>query len=74
VTEEELVRYSSSVGAYLACRPGITGLWQVSGRSTVTYDKRVACDTFYALNWSMALDAKILIVTIPSLLLSDNAY
>jgi exopolysaccharide production protein ExoY len=74
VTEEELVRYSSSAGAYLACRPGITGLWQVSGRSTTTYNKRVACDTFYASNWSMALDAKILIVTIPSVLLSDNAY
>jgi exopolysaccharide production protein ExoY len=74
VTDEELVRYSGSVGAYLACRPGITGLWQVSGRSTATYNKRVACDTFYARNWSMALDAKILIVTIPSLLLSDNAY
>jgi exopolysaccharide production protein ExoY len=74
VTEEELVRYSSSVGAYLACRPGITGLWQVSGRSTATYNKRIACDTFYARNWSMALDAKILIVTIPSVLLLDNAY
>jgi exopolysaccharide production protein ExoY len=74
VTEEELVRYSSSVGAYLACRPGITGLWQVSGRSNATYNRRVACDTFYAHNWSMVLDAKILIVTIPSLLLSDNAY
>jgi exopolysaccharide production protein ExoY len=74
VTEEELVRYSSSVGAYLACRPGITGLWQVSGRSTTTYNKRIACDMFYARNWSMALDAKILIVTLPSLLLSDSAY
>ena len=74
VTEEELVRYSSSVGAYLACRPGITGLWQISGRSTTTYSKRVACDTFYACNWSIALDAKILIVTIPSLLFSDSAY
>ena len=74
VTEEELVRYSDSVGAYLACRPGITGLWQVSGRSTTTYCKRVACDTFYARNWSIALDAKILIVTVPSLLFSDSAY
>jgi len=73
VTEEELVRYSSSIGAYLACRPGITGLWQVSGRSATTYNKRIACDTFYARNWSMALDAKILIVTIPSLLVSDSA-
>jgi exopolysaccharide production protein ExoY len=74
VTEEELIRYSSSIGAYLVCRPGITGLWQVSGRSTTSYNKRVACDTFYARNWSMTLDAKILIVTIPSLLLSESAY
>ena len=74
VTEEELVRYSSSVGAYLACRPGITGLWQVSGRSNATYNRRVACDAFYARNWSMVLDAKILIVTIPSVLFFDNAY
>jgi exopolysaccharide production protein ExoY len=73
VTEEELARYASAVTAYLACRPGITGLWQVSGRSTTTYAKRVACDTFYARNWSMALDARILIVTIPALF-SDGAY
>jgi len=74
VTDDELERYAASVGAYLACRPGITGLWQVSGRSSTTYDKRVACDTFYAQNWSMALDAKIVIVTLPSLLSSDTAY
>ena len=74
VTDDELERYSTAIGAYLACRPGITGLWQVSGRSTTTYDKRVACDAFYARNWSMTLDAKILIVTIPSLLASDGAY
>jgi exopolysaccharide production protein ExoY len=74
VTEEELVRYSSAVNAYLACRPGITGLWQVSGRSATTYNRRVACDTFYAQNWSMTLDAKIIVVTLPSLLLTDSAY
>jgi exopolysaccharide production protein ExoY len=74
VTEEELERYTTCVGAYLACRPGITGLWQVSGRSTTTYEKRVACDAFYAQNWSMALDAKILIVTIPALLESETAF
>src|SRR6195256_306929 len=74
VTPEELVRSSTGVDAYLACRPGITGLWQVSGRSGTTYSKRVACDTFYARNWSMLLDAKIIIVTIPALLDSDNAY
>jgi exopolysaccharide production protein ExoY len=73
VTQDELVRYSSAINAYLACRPGITGLWQISGRSTTTYNRRVACDAFYARKWSMTLDAKILIVTIPALLLSDDA-
>ena len=74
VTEEELEKYSSSVGAYLACRPGITGLWQVSGRSTTTYSKRVECDAYYAYNWSIALDAKILVLTIPALLFSSDAF
>ena len=73
VTEEELVRYSEAISAYLACRPGITGLWQVSGRSSTTYQKRVACDAFYARKWSMTLDAKIMIGTIPALLVSDDA-
>ena len=74
ITDEELERYKSSIGVYLACRPGITGLWQVSGRSSTTYEQRVAYDTFYATNWSVALDAKILVVTIPSLLTSDCAF
>jgi exopolysaccharide production protein ExoY len=74
VTDEELVRYSGAIDAYLSCRPGITGLWQVSGRSTTTYQKRIACDTLYARKWSMTMDAKILIVTIPAVLLSDDAY
>ena len=73
VTEEELERYSTSVGAYLSCRPGITGLWQVSGRSTTSYEKRVACDAYYAHNWSMVLDARIIVVTIPALLSTDGA-
>lgn len=74
VTEEDLVRYGSSVEAYLACRPGITGLWQVSGRSGTTYEKRVACDALYAQKWSLSLDAKILMVTASALLLLDGAY
>jgi len=74
VTEEELLKYSSSAGAYLSCRPGITGLWQVSGRSGTTYSKRVACDSYYAANWTMTLDLKILLVTLPVLLNADNAY
>jgi exopolysaccharide production protein ExoY len=73
VPDEELERYAASITAYLACRPGITGLWQVSGRSTTTYSKRIACDTFYSNNWSMSLDAKIVIVTLPALLATDGA-
>jgi exopolysaccharide production protein ExoY len=74
VTDEELVRYSRAVTAYHACRPGITGLWQVSGRSTTTFNKRIACDSFYARNWSMTLDAKIIVATIPAVCFSDTAY
>jgi exopolysaccharide production protein ExoY len=74
ITQDELSRYSTSILAYKACRPGITGLWQISGRSTTTYHRRVACDQFYAEHWSLALDVKILIVTLPALLLTDSAY
>ncbi|MGJ4892938.1 sugar transferase [Bradyrhizobium sp. HKCCYLS3077] len=73
VTEEELDRYATSLDSYLSCRPGITGLWQVSGRSGTSYEKRVACDVYYAHNWSMVLDAKIIVVTIPALLSTDGA-
>jgi exopolysaccharide production protein ExoY len=73
VTDEELERYGNSINSYLACRPGITGLWQVSRRSTTTYEQRVSYDAFYAHNWSMALDIKIIVVTLPSLMLSDCA-
>jgi exopolysaccharide production protein ExoY len=74
VTEEELVRYSSAINAYCACRPGMTGLWQVGGRSTTTFNRRVAFDRFYARNWSMTLDAKIIVATIPAVCFSDTAY
>ena len=73
VTEDELTKYGAFVGAYAACRPGITGLWQVSGRSSMSYEQRVECDTFYARRWSLYLDVKILIVTIPAVLFSEGA-
>lgn len=74
VTEKELVKYSRAMDAYCSCRPGITGLWQVSGRSATTFNKRVACDNFYARHWSMTLDAKIIVATIPAVIFSDSAY
>ncbi|MGJ4943114.1 sugar transferase [Bradyrhizobium sp. HKCCYLS1011] len=74
VTEEELGRYSDALNAYYACRPGITGLWQVSGRSSTTFQRRVVLDSYYAHNWSMILDAKIIMATIPAVCFSNTAY
>ncbi|MBR1279656.1 sugar transferase [Bradyrhizobium sp. AUGA SZCCT0283] len=74
VTEEELDRYSDAITAYYACRPGITGLWQVSGRSNTTFQRRVVLDSHYAHHWSMVLDAKIIMATIPAVCFSNTAY
>jgi exopolysaccharide production protein ExoY len=74
ITEDELLRYGASVKVYKACRPGITGLWQVTGRSSTSYETRISCDTYYARMWSLSLDSKIIIVTIPSVLFSKNAH
>jgi exopolysaccharide production protein ExoY len=74
VTEAELSRYGTSVTAYTACRPGITGLWQVTGRSSTSYETRISCDAYYARMWSLSLDSKIIMVTIPSVLFTENAH
>jgi exopolysaccharide production protein ExoY len=74
VTEAELSRYGASVTAYTACRPGITGLWQVTGRSSTSYETRISCDVYYARMWSLSLDSKIIMVTIPSVLSTKNAH
>jgi exopolysaccharide production protein ExoY len=74
VTKEELSRYGASVRVYTACRPGITGLWQVGGRSSASYETRISCDAHYARMWSLSLDSKIILITIPSVLFTKNAY
>ena len=75
VVESELVRYYSQEGRenYLSVRPGVTGLWQVSGRSDVSYSARVALDTKYVRNSSFALDAKILLGTVAVVLFGKGA-
>jgi lipopolysaccharide/colanic/teichoic acid biosynthesis glycosyltransferase len=60
VTEAELSRYGDRAGELLSVRPGITGLWQVSGRQTTTYERRVELDMFYIDHWSLWLDLQIL--------------
>jgi exopolysaccharide production protein ExoY len=74
VVKEELELYGSAAAYYLQSRPGLTGLWQVSGRNDVSYGTRVAFDRHYVENWSFAFDLKILIMTIPAVVSSRGSY
>lgn len=58
----------------LLVQPGLTGLWQVNGRSSLSFDEMVRLDLFYAENWSPWLDAKILLRTIPAVVRGRGAY
>lgn len=73
VVQDELAHYGCLAPLYLNTRPGLTGLWQVSGRSDTTYVERVRLDRDYVQRWSMALDLKIILRTIPALLSSRGA-
>lgn len=64
VTEAELPNYGDKLADYYAVRPGMTGLWQVSGRNDVTYAERVALDSYYVHNWSLLGDIVILFKTV----------
>jgi len=58
----------------LALKPGITGLWQISGRSDISYDDRVKLDIFYVEHWGLLLDMKILFKTVLTILNGRGAY
>jgi exopolysaccharide production protein ExoY len=73
VTQDELVRYDLARVHYLRARPGLTGLWQVSGRSNTSYKRRVEFDKAYAINWSFWSDISIMLRTVPALLSSSGA-
>jgi exopolysaccharide production protein ExoY len=68
VVPGELANYGSHWRECFAARPGLTGLWQVSGRNSLSYPARVALDRAYARKWSIRLDLAILIRTVPALL------
>jgi exopolysaccharide biosynthesis polyprenyl glycosylphosphotransferase len=57
----------------LDMKPGITGLWQVSGRNRLTFDEMVRTDLFYIENWSLWLDLKIILLTLPAVFRGDGA-
>jgi len=68
VIEAEVPLYAHLQHFYLAAAPGMSGLWQVSGRSDVSFAKRADLDAFYVLNWSLRADFIILARTIPAVL------
>jgi len=74
VVEEELKRYQDNVHYYLQVRPGMTGLWQVSGRNDTSYVERVSLDSWYVQNWSLWYDIAILFKTIDIVLNRKGAY
>ena len=74
IVKEEIPRYKKNIREYYMVLPGITGMWQVSGRSDTTYDERVAMDTWYVRNWSVWIDLMYLLKTFDAVLNRRGAY
>ncbi|CAE6708750.1 sugar transferase [Paraburkholderia nemoris] len=74
IIDQELERYGTNVMYYLMAKPGMTGLWQVSGRSTTDYATRVSLDVAYVKNWSLLRDVAILFRTFKVVFKGSGAY
>jgi len=74
IVDGEVSRYGHYFKKYCGIRPGITGLWQVSGRNDVSYRRRVALDVYYSDHKSVLLDLKIMLMTIPAVLQRRGSY
>lgn len=74
VTEKEVDFYNDNKSYYLAVKPGLTGLWQVSGRSNIDYNTRIQIDKHYVQTWSFLKDMIIIIKTIKVVLFREGAY
>jgi Undecaprenyl-phosphate galactose phosphotransferase WbaP len=74
IVSAEVLKYGRGYDLYSRVRPGITGLWQVSGRNNTTYPERVAFDEYYVRNWSIWLDTYILARTIRAVFCAEGAY
>jgi Undecaprenyl-phosphate galactose phosphotransferase WbaP len=74
IVDDEVVKYGKYYSVYKSVRPGITGLWQVSGRNDTTYEERLRYDEFYARNWSPWLDMHLLARTVSALCFRKGAY
>jgi lipopolysaccharide/colanic/teichoic acid biosynthesis glycosyltransferase len=74
IVAAEVEKYGPFFADYCLVKPGLTGLWQVSGRSRTTYSERVQLDRTYAKSWSLLGDLKILVKTLFSVVNQDGAY
>jgi exopolysaccharide biosynthesis polyprenyl glycosylphosphotransferase len=74
ICPEELEKYNQWDINLLTVKPGLTGLWQVRGRSDVSYEERVRFDMFYIRNWTIWMDLQIILQTIPSVIFRRGAY
>ncbi len=74
IVQSEIKRYATTYDLYKRVPPGLTGLWQVSGRNNTTYEERVAFDDYYVRNWSVWLDIYILARTFRAVLHAEGAY
>jgi Undecaprenyl-phosphate galactose phosphotransferase WbaP len=74
IVQDEIRLYGGQFDLYGKVRPGITGLWQVSGRNHTTYEERVQYDSYYVRNWSIWLDLFILGRTVRTVLAREGAY
>jgi Undecaprenyl-phosphate galactose phosphotransferase WbaP len=74
IVDAEVAKYQASYSVYVKTTPGLTGLWQVSGRNRTTYAERVAYDTYYVRNWSVWMDIYLLAKTVGAVLTGDGAY
>jgi lipopolysaccharide/colanic/teichoic acid biosynthesis glycosyltransferase len=73
ILPQELHLYKGRGALLHSVKSGVTGLWQVSGRSNLAFDKRVELELYYAQNWSFWLDVKILLKTLPALFRKGSA-
>ena len=74
IISSEMARYSEKLSSYLMARPGITGIWQVSGRNDCEYDRRIEMDAEYVRTWRFSADLVILVRTLGAVIARKGSY
>ena len=74
ITSSEVKKYGAAFSTYCSVDPGLTGVWQISGRSDLTYSERVILDCEYVKFWSLGNDLKIIVQTFGAVIAGRGAY